>query len=169
MAVNNKSREPLLDPRATDVSTENLGATRRDALRLIGGGAALAALAFPRLSSGATAREATPEVGAESKVGLSVVIRTRTVKPDVSIDELTSALTEGLVPLIREIPGFVEYYVVQNEETLERTGVSIFTDKAGADESTRVAVEFINAEGLSDSYERAEPVVLEGTIVTDAS
>jgi hypothetical protein len=148
---------------------EGTGATRRDALRIIGGGAALAALMTAQSRGGALAQEASPVAEADSKLDLYVVMRTRTVKDEASIDVLTAALTEGLVPLIREIPGFVEYYVVQNFETLERTGVSIFADREGADESTRVAGDYIASQGLADSYESADPVVYEGTIVTFAA
>jgi hypothetical protein len=145
--------------------------TRRDAVRLAVGGAA-AALAAARLQGG-LAQDATPGPLASpapgSKEGLYAVFRTRTVKADKSIDELTRATQEGLVPIVRAIPGFVEYYVVQNAETRERTGVSIFVDKTGADESTRQVSDFLNGHGLADYYESVEPVVQEGIIVTAAS
>ncbi|MCC6792305.1 MAG: hypothetical protein IT336_11480, partial [Thermomicrobiales bacterium] len=98
------------------------GTTRRSAFRIAGGGVAIAALATLRLSGGALAQNATP-APTDSKESLYVVMRTRTVKSDRSLDELTAGVLDGLVPVIRAIPGFVEYYVVQNEETRERTGV----------------------------------------------
>jgi hypothetical protein len=131
----------------------------------------LAALAATRLQ-GALAQDATPgplpSPAAGSKEGLYAVLRTRTVKADKSIDELTRATREGVVPIVRAIPGFVEYYVVQNFDTRERTGVSIYADKTGADESTRQVSDFLKGNGLADYYEDVEPVVQEGTIVTAA-
>jgi hypothetical protein len=93
------------------------------------------------------------------------VIRNRTVRANVSIDELNDAIRDGLVPLIAAIPGFIDYYVIQDEETRQRTAVTIFTDKAGADESTTVASDFLANEGLAEYYEDLEPVVLQGAIV----
>jgi hypothetical protein len=141
-------------------------ATRRDALRLLGGGVALVATA--RAVTPVLAQEATPAPASGSKEGLYAVLRTRTVKADASIDELTAAMREGVLPIVRAIPGFVEYYVIQNADTRERTGVSVFADKEGADESTRVVGEFLASSGLADFYEDAEPIVVEGEIVTAA-
>jgi hypothetical protein len=156
----------LSSPTEADACAGGAPATRRDALRLLGGGVALAIVA--RAATPTLAQEASPAPGIASKEGLYAVLRTRTVKADASIDELTAALREGVLPIVRAIPGFVEYYVIQNFDTRERTGVSIFTDKAGADESTRLVGEFIASEGLADSYEDAEPIVVEGEIVTSS-
>jgi len=145
------------------------GITRRTALRLFGGGAAVAGLLAAGRIDSALAQDGSPMPAAASKEGLYVTLRTRTVKPDKSMEELTSRLRDTLIPVIREIPGFVEYYVVQNNETRERTAVNIFTDKTGADESTKRASEVIASEGLADYYEDAEPIVMEGTVVTAAS
>jgi hypothetical protein len=142
-----------------------LHTTRRDAIRLAAGGAGLALIAAGLRGPAALAAQGTP-APVVSKEGLYVVVRSRVVKPDMSIDELNTAIRDGLVPLIEAIPGFVEYYVVQNPDTRDRTAVSIFTDKQGADESTAVASDFISGEGgLADYYEDVEPVVLEGAIV----
>jgi hypothetical protein len=154
----------LSSPTEAEAGAGGTSATRRDALRLLSGGVALAVAV--QAGSPAVAQEASPAAAADAKEGLYAVLRTRTVKADASIDELTAALREGVLPIVRAIPGFVEYYVIQNFDTRERTGVSIFTDKAGADESTRLVGEFISREGLADYYEDAEPIVVEGTIVT---
>jgi len=138
--------------------------TRRGALRIVGGAAALAAFATASFGGLAFAQDATPVAGG-SKEGLYAVFRTRKVKPDKSIDDLTAAIREGLVPIIRGIPGFVEYYIVQNMETRERTSVSIFADKTGTDESTKQASAFLNGQGLADYYEDVNPVIQEGVIV----
>jgi hypothetical protein len=148
----------------SDVQAGGLPATRRNALRIAAGGGALALIAAGMRRPGAIAQEASP-LPVDSMEGLYVVVRTRVVKADMSIDELNTAIRAGLVPLIAAIPGFVEYYVVQNLDTRERTAVSIFTDKDGADESTTMASAFINGEGLADYYESVEPVVMECEVV----
>ncbi|MGD9711660.1 MAG: hypothetical protein AB7V46_06290, partial [Thermomicrobiales bacterium] len=83
-----RSHEHLPGPGIADGGTvwTPPGATRRDALRLIGGGATLAALMTSRLQGGALAEDASPVADDDSKVGLYVVMRTRTVKADMSID-----------------------------------------------------------------------------------
>lgn len=141
--------------------------TRRNALRLVGGGAALAAFASANLGTSALARDATPVAGS-SKEGAYAVFRTRTVKPDKSIEDLTAAIRAGLVPLIMQIPGYIDYYIVQNFETRERTSVSIFADKSGTDASTAKAAEFLRSQGLTDYYENVDPVIHEGEIVIAA-
>jgi hypothetical protein len=78
---------------------------------------------------------------------------------------LNVAIRDGLLPLIAAIPGFIEYFVIQDEDTRQRTAVSIFTEKVGADESTTVASEFLAGEGLAEYYEGLEPVEFRGAIV----
>jgi len=158
---NDAQKEPIEHTATIDTVTP----TRRTALRVAGGGA-LAMLGVAGLSGRATAQEATPSPAAGSKVGKYVVMRTRTVKSDVSIDELNGIISGGLAPIIRAIPGYVDYYVVQNEETRERTAVSIFDDKAGIEESTRQAAEYLS--GYPDYYEDLDPIIHEGTIVVEA-
>lgn len=148
--------------------------TRREAVRMAAEGAVLAAFAAAHLTAGAAAQGATPAsaatpVAGATKVGLYVVIRSRRVKADKSIDELTRATSEGLVPLIRALPGFVEYDVIQNTETRDRIAVSIFATRAGASASTQTATEFLTRQGLADYYENVAPDVKEGTIVTAAT
>lgn len=153
--------DATLDHAQTDSTT---GTTRRQALRLVGAGASLAALATVRFGNGAHAQDATPVAGT-TKEGAFAVFRTRVVLPDKSIDDLTAAVREGLVPTIMQIPGYIDYYIVQNFDTRERTGVAIFADKAGADESTAKAGEFLRSAGLADFYEDVDPVIVEGEIV----
>jgi hypothetical protein len=159
--VNNAQQR--LDP--TETATP-LVATRRTTLRLAGGGA-LASLGIAGFGGRVMAQDASPVPGPTSKVGLYYVSRTRTVKSESSFEEMNAAISEGLAPQLQAIPGFVEYNVVQNDETRERTGVSIFTDKTGTDESTRVVGEYL--QGFADFYEDVEPIIQEGSIVFAAS
>jgi hypothetical protein len=140
---------------------------RREALR-IGGGLALAGFALAGLSRAVDAQEATPAAGGPLD-GLYVVLRTRVVKADKDANELTAAVGSGLMHIIEAIPGFVAYYVVQNDETRERTAVNIFADEAGAAESSAQASEFLNGQGLADYYEDVNPIVQQGWIVLSAT
>jgi hypothetical protein len=71
-----------------------------------------------------------------------VAVRLYKVKAG-SIDEIVRSAQEGFVPLIRQAPGFVAYYaVVTGSDSLFT--VSIFQDQAGADESTRLAADYVH-------------------------
>jgi hypothetical protein len=141
-----------------------LQSSRRRVIRLAAGSSAFALVASRWGSQAVIAQESSP-AAVQLSEDRYVVIRNRTVRANVSIDELNDAIRDGLVPLIAAIPGFIDYYVIQDEETRQRTAVTIFTDKAGADESTTVASDFLANEGLAEYYEDLEPVVLQGAIV----
>jgi hypothetical protein len=130
---------------------------------LAGGVSGLGALALAAAPS-VFAADATPEAD-QGMEGLYVVTRTRVVVAGMSVDELTARVREGLVPIIEAIPGFVEYFIVQNPDTRQRTAVSIFEDKAGADISTTKATEFLKANDLAKFYENVEPVVTAGELI----
>ena len=158
--------KPATEPRANPsaVGGEPVPATtRRTALRLAGGGVALALLAA-QAGDRATAHEATP-TAERAKRDAYAVMRTRAIKAEKSIDDLTTAVQDGFVPIVRQIPGFIDYYVVQDSETRQLTAVSIFADQAGTDESTKQASAFLTGQGLADYAEDVDPVITEGTIV----
>ncbi len=131
--------------------------TRRTAL-LAGGVAAFASLlgvaALP-----SAARAAGPAAGQY------VVVRIRKLKSGVSADDIMKTIDEGYIPLIRTIPGFVSYTGTSDDSG---TGVFIgtFSEKAGADESTRRAGEWLTANG-HDFFE-GDPTVIEGVITVAA-
>jgi heme-degrading monooxygenase HmoA len=70
-----------------------------------------------------------------------VAVRRYKVKAG-SMDEVVRRAQEGFVPLIRQAPGFVAYYGVEAGNDFVFT-VSIFRDQAGADESTRLAADWV--------------------------
>jgi hypothetical protein len=141
------------------------GTTRRDSLRL-GVGAGLAALAASALNGRLLlAQEATPDTGTPLD-GHYVVVRSRTIKPDRSPEELIALIREGFLPLVRTVPGFVSYQVVVHPESRTQFSVGVFTDQASAEESTRLAAEW-GAEGAAD-YVEGDPIVVEGPIVIAA-
>jgi hypothetical protein len=60
-------------------------------------------------------------------------------------------VSEGFVPLLREIEGIVAYFWVDaGNGVMISTGV--FQDQSGAETSNRKAVDWIREEGLGDLY-----------------
>src|SRR5918995_4465381 len=79
-----------------------------------------------------------------------------------SVDEVTRGINEGFLPIIKDASGFQAYYVVDAGEGRLET-VSVFEDRKGAEESTRMASVYISenmASLLPDS-----PEVLQGEVV----
>lgn len=68
-------------------------------------------------------------------------IRRLKVKPGC-MDEVTQRIENGFVPLLRSMPGFVEYVGVQTGEN-EGVTISLFETQEQAEESTRRATEWI--------------------------
>lgn len=72
---------------------------------------------------------------------------------------------EGVRELLRGIPGFVAYYVVDSGPGSLVT-VSVFADRAGADESTRVAAKFVGDVGLVERGALPNPpTIIAGEVV----
>jgi heme-degrading monooxygenase HmoA len=68
-------------------------------------------------------------------------IRRYHTNPD-SIEEVARKVNEGFVPLISEMPGFVVYVALDAGQG-EYGTVSVFEDQASAEESNRVAEEWV--------------------------
>ncbi|MET7465568.1 hypothetical protein [Nonomuraea sp. NPDC005501] len=51
-------------------------------------------------------------------------------------------VSEGFVPIIRQVPGFVAYYWVDAGDGV-MLSTSVYEDQAGAEESTRRAEQFV--------------------------
>ena len=100
--------------------------------------------------------------GGESVEGNAAVIRLRTLKPDRSGAELSELIQAEFVPLVTEVSGFVAYLVSANDETRDQFSIGIYTDAAGATESTEVAGEWAAQE--AGDYLEGDPIVIEGTI-----
>lgn len=111
------------------------------------------------------AQSATPAAGT-SLEGAYAVVRVRKVRPEFSATALAEEVGEGFVPIVREVPGFIHYFVVADEEQRSWVSVGIFEDKAGADESTERAIAF-GQQGTHDWVE-GDPIIIAGTIDTSA-
>jgi hypothetical protein len=68
-------------------------------------------------------------------------IRQGKAKPGVA-EELARRIKEGAIPIISDVPGFQAYYVVYAPDDTV-TAISIFDDYAGAQESNRRALAWI--------------------------
>jgi hypothetical protein len=77
-------------------------------------------------------------------------------------DELKQRIEDGFVPVLREVRGFHGYYVL-NVNNKELVTISLFDDKAGAQESTRRAADFVKKDPLKDQL--GAPEVIEGDLL----
>ena len=68
-------------------------------------------------------------------------IRQGKAKPGMA-EELTRRIKEGAIPIISDVEGFRAYYVVYAPDDTV-TAISVFNDYAGAEESNRRALAWI--------------------------
>jgi hypothetical protein len=76
--------------------------------------------------------------------------------------EIDKQVREGFVPLIRKAKGFIRYYWLDTGAG-EGASFGLFRDKAGADESVRLAADF-EQKHLS-KHVTSKPEVIEGPVV----
>jgi hypothetical protein len=73
---------------------------------------------------------------------MHVAIRRYQVDPSASVEEVMRRVNEGFIPIIKDAPGFLAYYAVDSRLGTV-TSVSVFEDQAGADESNRMAADWV--------------------------
>jgi len=76
--------------------------------------------------------------------------------------EIDRAVREEFVPIVRKAKGFRRYYWLDTGEG-EAASFGIFDDKAGADESVRIAADYVR-DHLSKLLTQ-KPEIIEGPIV----
>jgi hypothetical protein len=76
-------------------------------------------------------------------------------------EKIDKLIQEGFVPLIKKAQGFVRYYWLDTGEG-EGASLSVFNDQDGADESVRLAADFVR-EHMSTLLIQ-KPEVIEGPI-----
>ena len=76
--------------------------------------------------------------------------------------EIDRKVREGFVPLIRNAKGFIRYYWLDTGKG-EGASFGVFRDRAGADESVRLAADFVR-EHLS-KFMTSKPEIIEGPVV----
>jgi hypothetical protein len=141
-----------------DAALESVPLTRRHAaLRLGGGGLALL------LAGGlvpAAAQEASPSPSAPGADRAYLAIRQYELAPGRTMEELTGAVASGFVPILREVPGFQDYTLVETSEGV--ISISVFADQAGAEESTRRATDWVQ-QNIADMF-AGPPEVTTGSV-----
>ena len=91
-------------------------------------------------------------------------IRRHTPKSSSAKDLVTGLkerLEKGFVPQLRNVQGFHGYYVITNDR--EVVSISIFENRTGAQESTRLSTEFVRNDPLKDKLNA--PEIIEGEIL----
>ncbi len=92
---------------------------------------------------------------------MHTAIRQYQVDPG-SVDEITRGINEDLLPLIKDVPGFRAYYALDAGDG-RIASVSVFEDRAGAEESTRVVADWVR-QNMASLFPNP-PEVLEGEVV----
>ena len=81
-----------------------------------------------------------------------------------SINEVVRRVQEDFVPLIRDMRGFVSYFIlVPSEREEDIVSVSVFEDQQSAEESNRKAAEWV-VQNLSELL-RPTPELASGQVV----
>jgi len=91
---------------------------------------------------------------------MHAVMRAYSGKGAKELLDLIEKNKKDIEKLIKGIKGFVSYYAVRTEDG--SFTVSVFKDKAGADESVRVAREWVKKNAADTGV--APPKVSEGTV-----
>jgi hypothetical protein len=120
-------------------SSGSTGLSRRSAMLRLGGGGLAALLASSSIS--AAAQEASTMTGTPTAGRAYLAIRLYQLAPGHTMEELSALAESGFIPILRQVPGFQEYVLVETGEGV--LSISIFTDQAGADESTRRAADWV--------------------------
>ena len=84
-----------------------------------------------------------------------------------STDELKKKISETLIPKMSTLPGFNGYYVIESGNGVF-TSFSLFGTPAEANESTRVAAEWVREEKLENTLPNP-PKVTDGPVFAHKS
>ena len=128
--------------------------SRRSAVLRLGGGSLALLLASGGIP--AAAQEASPAAAG----GAYLAIREYELAPGRTMEELTAAVESGFMPIIKEVAGFQEYYLVETAEGV--ISISVIADQAGAEESTLRATDWVQ-QNLADMF-AGPPTVTTGTV-----
>ena len=77
--------------------------------------------------------------------------------------ELTKKVGENLLPRLSKLPGFNGYYLIDAEQDV-MSSISFFDTSAQADESTRVASEWVRTQKLEKALPNA-PKITFGEVI----
>jgi hypothetical protein len=139
-------------------SSERAALSRRRAVLRLGSGGLAALLASSVIS--AVAQEASPMAGTPAAGRPYLANRQYRLAPGHTMDELAAVVESGFLPIVRQVPGFLEYFLVETGEGV--LSISVFTDQAGADESTRRAADWVQ-QNLAGFF-TGPPTVTTGSV-----
>ena len=80
-----------------------------------------------------------------------------------SADKLAHEIQQGFVPIVSKVSGFREYFWVKTPDN-EMFSVSVFENKAGAEESVRKASDYVREHNLASLLPNP-PEVITGEVV----
>ena len=138
--------------------TESAALSRRSAVLRLGGGG-LAALLAGSLTP-AAAQETSPMAGTPAAGRAYLAIRQYQLTPGHTLEELSALVESGFLPILQQVPGFREYFLVETGEGV--ISISTFMDEAGAEESTRRAADWIQ-QNLTGFF-AGPPTVTTGSV-----
>jgi hypothetical protein len=132
--------------------------SRRSAVLRLGSGGLAVLLAGSVIP--AAAQEASPMAGTPAAGRAYLVTRLYQLAPDHTMEELAAAVESGFMPIVSNVPGFLEYFLVETGEGV--LSISVFTDPAGMDESTRQAADWVE-QNLAGFF-AGPPTVTTGSV-----
>ena len=113
--------------------------SRRSAMLRLGGGGLAVLLATSLVP--AAAQEASPMAGMPAAGRAYLAIRQYQLAPGHTIEELAGLVESGFMPIVKQVPGYQAYFLVETGEGV--ISISVFADQSGADESTRRAADWV--------------------------
>jgi hypothetical protein len=135
--------------------------TRRSAVLRLGSGGLAVLLAGSVIS--AAAQEASPMAGTPAAGRAYLAIRQYQLAPSRTMKELAAVVESGFLPILRDVPGFLEYFLVETGEAGEDlVSISVFADQAGAEESTARAADWVQ-QNLTGFF-TGPPTVTTGSV-----
>ena len=139
-------------------SSGSAALSRRSAVLRLGSGGLAALLASSLIP--AAAQEASPMAGTPAAGRAYLAIRQYQLAPGHTMEELAALVESGFMPILQQVPGFQEYFLVETGEGV--LSISVFTDQAGAEESTRRAADWVQ-QNLTGFY-TGPPTVTTGSV-----
>jgi len=108
----------------------------------------------------AAAQEASPMAGTPGGDRAYLVTRQYELAPEHTMEELAAAVESGFMPIVKSVPGFLEYFLVETDGGV--LSISVFTEQAGMDESTRRAADWVQ-QNLAGFF-TGSPAVTTGSV-----
>ena len=139
-------------------TSESASLSRRSVMLSLGSGGLAVLLASSGIS--AAAQEASPMAGTPAAGRAYLAIRQYELAPGRTMEELVGLVESGFMPIVKQVPGFQEYFLVETDGGV--VSISVFVDQAGADESTARAADWVQ-QNLADFF-AGPPTVTIGSV-----